>query len=127
MNNIQNNISIYIACLASYNEGILHGKWINITNSKQVWAEINKVLKSSPIPDAEEWAIHDYEGFFQIQINEHSDIDFICEIASLIQEYGELFTHLYNDCYDIEHAKTALNESIMQVAMIHLKTLPMTS
>ena len=32
---------IYIACLAAYNNGILHGKWINdLSDKDQIWAEI---------------------------------------------------------------------------------------
>lgn len=110
MNNTQHNISIYVACLAAYNNGILHGKWIDITDSKEVWAEINEMLKSSPIPDAGKWAIHDYDGFFEVQINEHDDINFICEIASLIQEYGELAACMYNFHESIDSVQNVIYE-----------------
>ena len=50
---------IYVACLAAYNNAYLHGKWIDLTQElEDVWTEINTMLKSSPIPEAEEYAIH---------------------------------------------------------------------
>ncbi|MDT9165744.1 antirestriction protein ArdA, partial [Escherichia coli] len=55
---------IYVACLAAYNNGILHGAWIDA--AREPWAiydDIRRMLRASPITDAEEWAIHDYEGF----------------------------------------------------------------
>ena len=53
---------IYIACLASYNAGILHGNWIDLDGTEDVKEIINETLKQSPVEDAEEWAIHDHEG-----------------------------------------------------------------
>ena len=54
--------SIYVSCLSSYNNGVLHGKWIKLLIKKpyqneQVWEfdrdyiqdEINSMLKSSKI------------------------------------------------------------------------------
>ena len=58
------SIRIYVACLAAYNNGILHGSWIDATESPDAMMDaIQKMLGCSPIPNAEEWAIHDYEGF----------------------------------------------------------------
>ena len=46
---------IYIACLAAYNSGILHGEWIEIEGDiDETWNRIRSVLASSPIEDAEE-------------------------------------------------------------------------
>jgi antirestriction protein len=54
---------IYVACLASYNNGILHGRWIEATTDVDDMAEqIADMLKASPSPDAEEYAFHDHEG-----------------------------------------------------------------
>ena len=42
---------IYVACLAAYNNGILHGKWIPAsTDTDEIWAEVSAMLKASPIP-----------------------------------------------------------------------------
>lgn len=83
--------SIYVACLASYNNAILHGVWIDATQSEDdIMDEIWTMLDSSPESNAEEYAIHDYEGFGNIQIHEYESIYNIVEYASFIQEYGEL-------------------------------------
>jgi antirestriction protein len=62
-------IRIYLACLAAYNNGKLHGVWIDATNDiDDIQDQINEMLESSPEEDAEEWAIHDYEsyGFYKV-------------------------------------------------------------
>lgn len=60
-----NDYKIYVACLAAYNEGILHGAWINLNecnDSDDIHNLINDMLSKSPIPNAEEWAVHDTDG-----------------------------------------------------------------
>lgn len=57
-------IKIYVACLAAYNNGKLHGRWIDATQGEDhIWDETRAMHAESPEPDAEEWSIHDYEGF----------------------------------------------------------------
>lgn len=51
---------IWVGCLASYNSGILHGKWFPAADIREGIAE---VLKTSPTPGAEEWFIADYDAF----------------------------------------------------------------
>ena len=83
---------IYVACLAAYNNGQLRGAWIDADQSADAIHEaIRAMLASSPIPGAEEWAIHDYEDFGGIQLSEYEDIDRVAEIAALLVEYGEPF------------------------------------
>jgi len=83
---------IYVACLAAYNNGQLHGAWIDAAQSADaIHDEIRAMLASSPIPGAEEWAIHDYEDFGGIQLAEYEGIDRVAEIAALLVEYGEPF------------------------------------
>ena len=83
---------IYVACLAAYNNGPLHGAWIDADQSADaIRDEIRAMLASSPIPGAEEWAIHDYEDFGGIQLAEYEGIDRVAEIAALLVEYGEPF------------------------------------
>ena len=54
------DIRIYVADLAAYNNGILHGVWIDVTQElDDIWDQVNKMLKASPIDEvAEEYAIH---------------------------------------------------------------------
>lgn len=67
---------IYVACLAAYNNGILHGEWIDANQEADaIRDDIAAMLKASPITDAEEWAIHDYEDFEGVRIEEYSGID----------------------------------------------------
>jgi len=82
---------IYVACLASYNAGILHGEWIDVTDADEIREAIQEMLKRSPCPGAEEWAIHDYEGFGSIQLSEWEDVDQIAELGQLIAEHGEAY------------------------------------
>ena len=58
-------VGVYIACLASYNSGRLHGAWIDLegdTDEEDLQEAIAWVLATSPAPDAEEWAMHDSSG-----------------------------------------------------------------
>jgi antirestriction protein len=84
-------IQIYVACLAAYNNGILHGEWIDLNQPlDDVWRTINTMLKTSPIPDAEEWAIHDYEGFESYDLGEYEGIQRTYALAQFILEHGKL-------------------------------------
>ena len=60
---------IYVACLAAYNGGILHGAWLDA--AQEPWAlydDVKAMLDASPVAGAEEFAIHDYEGFGEVRI-----------------------------------------------------------
>ncbi|MDQ0317767.1 antirestriction protein ArdA [Amorphus orientalis] len=53
---------IYVADLAAYNNGILHGKWINATDDvADMSREISDMLKASPCPNVmrEDWICDD--------------------------------------------------------------------
>lgn len=84
------NPRIYVACLAAYNNGKLHGRWIDAAqDAKAIRAEISQMLESSPEPMAEEWAIHDYEGFGEYRLSESEDIEEVAAMAAQIVEHGE--------------------------------------
>jgi len=114
---------IYVACLAAYNAGILHGAWIEDIHTKtpeEVQEEITRrVLVTSPEPNvvipcpecdgedcdscqggqvsaSEEWTIHAYE-LEGIKIDEFADLEEVCTLAALVKEHGEAFLHWYND------------------------------
>jgi len=89
---------IYVACLAAYNNGRLHGQWIDANQeTDEIHSEIKKMLKSSPEPFAEEWAIHDYEGFGGLQISEYESIEDLARYAQLIEEHGESYAAYANN------------------------------
>ena len=83
---------IYVASLSDYNAGILHGVWIDFDtclNVGEVWEAIRAMLAASPtakregVP-AEEWAIHDYEGFGGIEVGEYESIPALWEARELL-------------------------------------------
>lgn len=101
---------IYVACLASYNAGKLHGKWIDANQEPDdIREEIAEMLKASPIAGAEEYAIHDSEGLGSI--SEHEGIDDVAELAALVDEHGDIFIGVYENFGDLEQAKTAMEEN----------------
>lgn len=76
---------IYVACLASYNNGKLHGKWIDATLSgDEIQEEVNTMLAFSTEIHPEEWAIHDYQDFECINIDEWQSFDEVSEIANML-------------------------------------------
>ena len=92
----QANPKIYVACLASYNTGQLHGEWINADQeTHEIYGEIKSMLERSPEPFAEEWAIHDYEGFGSICLSEWPDLERVSTLAKLIVIHGDPFPIWY--------------------------------
>lgn len=95
---------IYVACLAAYNSGKLHGEWIDANQtSEEIHDAIEAMLEKSPIPDAEEWAIHDTDNFHGLNIHEFDDIDKIAEFAEAVEEHGEAYA-AYVGVVGLEHA-----------------------
>ena len=84
---------IYVACLASYNAGTLHGVWIDLDgkDADEVHEEIQAMLKASGEPGAEEFAIHDHEGFEGIKIGEYTSIADVIAAAEGIEAHGGAF------------------------------------
>ena len=107
-------IRIYVADLAAYNNGVLHGVWIDATeDSDSIQDQINAMLKVSPIEEeAEEYAIHDYEGFGSYSVSEYSGIEGLHEVACFIEEHPEMGSDLLAHFSDnIEEARKAIEEN----------------
>ncbi len=89
---------IYAASLSDYNNGVLHGRWIDAgAEIDDMQQEITEMLAASPTSKrfgepAEEWAIHDYEGFGNLRIGEYLGLDRIARLAGGITEHGLAFT-----------------------------------
>lgn len=107
------DIKIYVADLTAYNNGKLHGVWIDATQElDDIQDQINEMLESSPEELAEEWAIHDYEGFGSYSVSEYEGIQSLHEIACFIEEHGEIGSELlghFGD--DLDDAKKAIEEN----------------
>jgi antirestriction protein len=57
------------------------------------------MLAGSPEPGAEEWAIHDYEGFGGLRLSEWESFERVSAIAAGVAEHGDAFTAwLSYDC-----------------------------
>ena len=102
-------IRIYVACLAAYNSGYLHGRWIDATlEPDEIQEQVNNMLAASPVEDAEEYAIHDYEGFGGYGLSEYEGLEAAHEIACFIEEYpalaGELLNHFGGSLDDARKA-----------------------
>jgi len=84
---------IYVACLAAYNNGRLHGEWIDADQSADELHEaVARMLAASPQPGAEEWAIHDYEGFGSLRLGEYESLERVATIAAGIAKHGDAFS-----------------------------------
>lgn len=108
----EGDIRIYVACLAAYNNGWLHGRWIDARQDVDaIRAEVREMLATSPIPHAEEWAIHDYEGFEGAQISEYQGFDSVAELAGFIDEHGALGGRLLEYFGgDLDEARRAIED-----------------
>ncbi len=107
------DIRIYVADLAAYNNGKLHGVWINATDDLDaIRQQINQMLAESPESFAEEYAIHDYEGFGGYALSEYAGLETVHEIACFIEEYPDFGGELLNNFGgDLEEARTAAEEN----------------
>ena len=88
---------IWVASLADYNNGTLHGVWLNAARDEaELHADISTMLAASPLTaatgePAEEWAIFDYDGFTPLRIDEHENLRWISRVAKGITEHGPAF------------------------------------
>ncbi len=110
--------AIYVASLADYNNGRLHGTWIDAAREPDaIYADITAMLASSRQPDAEEWAIHDYEQFGRWRVSEHDIIDDVAQIARGIAEHGYAYA-AWADVFDGEAASFD-TEAFMEAYLGH--------
>lgn len=88
---------IYVASLSDYNAGILHGTWLGADLGAEILHEgIREMLAESPTMKrygevAEEFAIHDFEGFGQVHLDEYESIERVAQLAQGIIEHGDAF------------------------------------
>lgn len=103
---------IYVADLAAYNNGKLHGVWIDAAlELDDIQEAVSKMLKASPEGFAEEYAIHDYEGFGSYRVSEYEGLESVHEVACFIEEHEELGAELLAHFSSIDEARTAIDEN----------------
>jgi antirestriction protein len=89
-----NEPRIYVASLSDYNAGRLHGKWMSANQTTEdLEEEVQAMLAKSREPHAEEWAIHDYEGFGPLHLSEYESIVHVSALGRGIVEHGPAFAH----------------------------------
>ena len=90
---------VYAASLTDYNAGILHGAWLPAdVDETELHEGIEAMLAASPVAKqsgqpAEEWAIHDSEGFNGLHIDEHEGLGFVTRIGRGVADHGVAFAH----------------------------------
>jgi antirestriction protein len=86
---------IYVASLSDYNVGVLHGTWIDADQEPEAMHDaITGMLQASPTDArAEEWAIHDFEGFNGLHLGEWEDLEHVSKVAKGIREHGVAYAH----------------------------------
>lgn len=98
---------VYVACLASYNNGKLHGAWLDVDDLDSLRAGIQTMLFESPEPGAEEWAIHDSEGLGRV--SESASLEELVERAEFLRENGDVGAAAYEYLGDLDQAKEAID------------------
>jgi antirestriction protein len=103
---------IYVADLAAYNAGCLHGVWIDACQDlEDIHQDIAAMLADSPIAGAEEYAIHDYDDFAGYRVHEYDRIERVAAAARLIAEYGARAAAVLDHWSgDVEGPKHSLEE-----------------
>lgn len=88
---------IYVASLADYNAGILHGAWIEAAQDPEcLEMEVKAMLERSRQPGAEEWAIHDTDEFGPVRLSAWERLRDVSTVAKGLQEHGVAFGHYVN-------------------------------
>ncbi len=111
---------IYVACLASYNAGILHGRWIDASSDVDAMhGEIDAMLKASRVPGAEEYAVHDYDGV-PSSFGEYPGLEKIAAFVALCEDFDFLDSDdvaaiVANWCGDLDQARAALQDDFCGV------------
>lgn len=95
------NIKFYAADLAAYNNGQLHGVWIEATSDVEDMQEkVGAMLAASPVGDAEEWLVHDYDDELKAisHLGETSDLQEIADIMEAVEDiendYDDAILHI---------------------------------
>lgn len=100
---------IFVICLAAYNNGLLHGVWINAAQELyKIQKEIKKMILESPVLGAEDFGIHASEGFGPLNVIGRESIKSIQKMAIFISEAGELGIELLLYFGDVDSAQEAL-------------------
>ena len=102
---------VYVACLAAYNNGHLHGEWIDVDDADTMREKVAAMLAKSPIPNAEEWAVHDYDGI-PSAFGEYPDFAELAAYKDLVEEHDEDLVKAAHDVSDYHASVADIAETI---------------
>ncbi|MET8684832.1 antirestriction protein ArdA [Streptomyces sp. NPDC004732] len=113
--------TIYVASLTDYNAGELHGEWIDANQDPgAIMAEVESMLTLSPTAKAEgctaeEWAIHDYDGFGELRLSEWETFEDVAKFAELVDSHGAfLVEHFRNEADDVDEIEDMISERLAE-------------
>ena len=114
---------IYVVCLDSYNDGNIHGVWIDAMRPvedilKQIavmqlegYHGTTEMSSEGYCPDSDSYAIHCHKGFYNVKIYVNDDLENVRAYALFIAQYGELGAELIsNNNGNLEKAKRFMDE-----------------
>ncbi|ABW12090.1 Antirestriction ArdA family protein [Parafrankia sp. EAN1pec] len=92
-------LRVYVTSLADYVNGDLHGRWIAADRDvEDLEGAVARLLATSPArragEEAEEWAVHDYEGFEDdaaFTLGEWPSLQALSKVAKGLTEHGPAF------------------------------------
>jgi antirestriction protein len=83
---------IWVGSLADYNNGNLHGEWLDAgVPGEELAASVQRMLARSEEPGAEEFGIFDYDNFGTYRIREYEPLENVARVARGIAEHGLAF------------------------------------
>jgi antirestriction protein len=105
---------IFVVDLAAYNAGRCHNVWIDCTRPPEVIRQIiANMIDCSPVDRAEEYVIHDTQGFGSYPVAETECIESVCDKAQFIIDTGEVGAKLlWLFLGDLEQARATLEDEI---------------
>jgi antirestriction protein len=85
---------VWIGCLTAYNEGCLHGEWVDAIDADEINEAKDRVIASSPALLPEEWFIADYDGFPAAavrELGEYANFETVADVGRALEEHGPAF------------------------------------
>ena len=135
-------MQLYIACLSSYNNGELYGRWIDATaDPDEMQADIAEMLRGSKfpnvtvecpecegdgcddchdtgkVPSAAEWYVHDYDGF--PNLGEYPSLGDVAEIVAIADDFDFIgwtdLRAILDDFQNQREARDALDDRFVGI------------
>lgn len=88
---------IWVGSWADYNNGILHGEWIDAARDPEdLQADIDAMLAASPVAardgiPSEDWGVFDFDEFGPLRLGEQPSLERVALVARGIVENGRVY------------------------------------